>query len=782
MAETSVMPLRPALSPEQQAWLEANPKLRVGLIMQAPWAQFDRRENALSGANVELMQRVLESIGVEPIWQRYTDQAALEKAIARGQVDLAPGLQQTPAGLRRWDFSDPYMRVPHMVVGERRASSTVDLDSVPRDERVALRGSGQAAEYLRTTHPHLDLHLVGSDRDAMERVLRQEVSYAVVDEAQLSILLQEPAFMGLSIVGDTGLSQLLRIATRRDQPILGEIIVAVLQAYPASELDQLHSKWMPLNSRDQGNPLVFWRSFSFFLAFALMGVGMIVSYLLRQRRTLERQLISARTELAQREEAAQALRLSQFSIDQSTVGILWVNWDSHVRYANRAAERMLGYGSNRLVDVPLQRLDAGMSMDRWLMLWRQARSSESLQGYEIDYIQADGGRLPVEISLSFLRFGMSEYLVVFLTDITERRKTQAALLESEARLKGIAGNVPGLVFRLERLPGEDAVEFAYISEASRELVGYAPEELRPPEKGIRSLVHPDDLSNYRRIQDAAFSSGSDWRWQGRIVTRAGEIRWADIKATTRILAEGVVVWDGIVWDITENKQVELELADSRARLRELAAHLESVREEEKARIAREVHDELGQVLTVLKLETAMCELAFAGQVQGLDARLQSMKRLIAQLFQLVRDVATALRPPILDAGIASAIEWQVRRFEARTQIPCMAEVPEAVPVISDAKAIGLFRILQEALTNVMRHAHAHSVQVFLKVEDGSLWLTITDDGKGFSPQKRQAGQSFGLVGMQERVFMLGGHLQIDSEPGEGTTLIVQVPLDEEEIA
>jgi signal transduction histidine kinase len=124
-----------------------------------------------------------------------------------------------------------------------------------------------------------------------------------------------------------------------------------------------------------------------------------------------------------------------------------------------------------------------------------------------------------------------------------------------------------------------------------------------------------------------------------------------------------VVWDGVVWDITQGKRAELALAGSQEQLRELSAHLESVREEEKARIAREVHDELGQMLTVLKLEVSMCELAFAELDPGLNERLASMKRLIAQLFQLVRDVATALRPPILDAGIASAIEWQARRFE-----------------------------------------------------------------------------------------------------------------------
>ncbi|MND98753.1 Sensor histidine kinase LiaS [compost metagenome] len=352
----------------------------------------------------------------------------------------------------------------------------------------------------------------------------------------------------------------------------------------------------------------------------------------------------------------------------------------------------------------------------------------------------------------------------------------AALQESEARLQGIAANVPGLVFRLERARAGGQLEFAYISEGSESLVGYSPATLRHPDMGLRNLVHPDDRANYHRTQDQALDTDRDWSWQGRILTRQGQERWAEIKAITRGLGDGRVVWDGIVWDITESKRIELALASSQEQLRELSAHLESVREEEKARIAREVHDELGQMLTVLKLETSMCELAYADLDPGLNERLNSMKRLIAQLFQLVRDVATALRPPILDAGIGSAIEWQARRFEARTQIPCLVDVPDNLPPLSDAKAIGLFRILQEALTNVMRHAQAHTVQIGLTLSDQVLCMTVIDDGCGFDLNADRA-VSFGLVGMRERVLMLGGSLELDSEPGEGTSLSIRIPLN-----
>ncbi|WP_439861818.1 PAS domain-containing sensor histidine kinase [Pseudomonas sp. MBLB4136] len=782
-AEAATPSTRPTFTAEQQQWLEEHRQLRVGLLMQAPWARYDQRQQKLSGANVELINLLLENMGVEPQWRRFSTRAELNAAAQRGELDLVPGMQQTPAGLRRWLYSDPYMRVPHLLVGERLAGAVVDLDLLGPTELLAVRAPSPAEAYLHSTYSQLRLLPVTSARSALQQVLQQKASYAVVDEARLSLLLREPQFSGLSIVGDLGLPRLLRIASRRDQPLLAEIIERALRAMPAGEVDRLRERWLPLKRPQVGDSLAFWRSLTLLLLIALLGAAISLLHLHRQRRSLEHQLLDSRHQLAVREVAEQALRLSQFSIDHSTVGILWVNWDSHVRYANHAAETMLGYAPGSLVERPLRDLEASLDMDRWLSLWKQARSrGDEPLGFETECLCADGSLLPVDVSLSFLRFRESEYLVVFLTDVTERRRTSAALQESEARFKGIAGNVPGLVFRLERAVANQPVVFAYISTASLELVGYPAEQLQRADRGLQSLVHPEDLPGYMRSQQSALASDSDWYWQGRILTRDGQLRWADIRATARRLDEGRVLWDGIVWDITANKQVELELAESRSQLRELSKHLESVREEEKARIAREVHDELGQVLTVLKLETAMCELACAGQVPGLDERLQSMKRLIAQLFQLVRDVATALRPPILDAGIASAIEWQVRRFEARSQIPCLVEVPEHLPKLSDAKAVGLFRILQEALTNVMRHAEAHSVEVMLRLEDGELCLHISDDGKGFATDAGKPGQSFGLVGMQERILMLGGSLTIDSQPGQGTTLLARVALTEEELA
>ncbi|AZF44735.1 putative two-component sensor, near polyamine transporter [Pseudomonas sp. R1-43-08] len=647
MANAAPAPATPQaqLNAQQREWLALHPQLRVGLVLQAPYAQYDRRLQRLSGANVELMQWLAKALGIELTWRNFPDLEQLEAAVRDGEVDIAPGLQQTPAGLRLWLFSDPYMRVPQHIVGIREGGGAVELEKLDAHSRIAVRMPSAVADYLRSTYPNLNLQGVPMERQALQLLVSQQARYAVVDEAQLSRLAGEAEFAGLAVVGDIGLPQLLRVATRHEWPELASIMQSALRAIPARDLDQLHNRWLQPQYPRFSESMGLWKNLSVLLGLLLLASLAAVLWQRRQQRSLEHALLAAREESAARAAGAEALRLTQFSIDQSTVGILWVNWDSHVRYANRAAESMLGYGPGALIERPLIDLDPALSMDRWLNLWKRARASEDgAQTFATDCLRADGSILPADVSLSFLRFAEGEYLVVYLTDVTERRRYVAALLQSEAQL------------------------------------------------------------------------------------------------------------------------------------RELSAHLETVREEEKARIAREVHDELGQMLTVLKLETSMCELAYAQLDPGLNERLNSMKRLIAQLFQLVRDVATALRPPILDAGIASAIEWQARRFEARTQIPCLVKVPENVPVLSDAKAIGLFRILQEALTNVMRHAQAHTVELTLEMDGPDLRLTISDDGIGFV-QAQGRPVSFGLVGMRERVLIMGGQLSLVSELGEGTTLSVTVPLN-----
>jgi len=328
------------LSLEQRQWLAQHPELRVGLVLQAPFAQYDRRLQRLSGANVELMQALAKALNIELSWRNFPDQAQLERALRDGEVDMAPGLTQTPAGLRLWLFSDPYMRVPQLVVGERKGAGAVELEKLDSQARVAVRMPSAVADYLRLTYPNLNLQGVPLERQALQLLLSQQARYAVVDEAQLSRLSGEAEFAGLAVVGDIGLPQLLRVATRRDWPELASIVEAALHAIPAKELEQLHGRWLQPKYPRLGESPGVWQNLSLLLVILLLASLAIVFWQRRQQRSLEQRLLAAREDIALRAASEEALRLTQFSIDQSTVGILWVNWDSHVRYANRAAEEI----------------------------------------------------------------------------------------------------------------------------------------------------------------------------------------------------------------------------------------------------------------------------------------------------------------------------------------------------------------------------------------------------------------------------------------------------------
>ncbi|RQO68165.1 histidine kinase [Aquitalea sp. FJL05] len=759
-------------------WLAAHRDWRVGVVLQAPYAQINPRNHLLEGADVEVMLLLANKMGVQLSWRTFASQQALDHAVEDGTVDVAPGMLQTPASLHHWLFSQPYLRVPHKIVGFPDGSgNAVDLDRLSLNERLAVNGNSDALRFVRRNYPELPRVEVANDRSALQTVQQQYAEYAIVDEAQLTTLLKEAEFSRLAVVGDLGYTHLLRIGVRRDWPELPAVLDRQLQDIPGSRMEQLYARWMLPSYPRLIDSLTFWHRLSLALLLSSLLLAVVWNHQRRQRRWAEKRLLAARMELEARDLAEESLRLTQFSIDNSTVGILWVNWDSRIQYANRAAETMLGYPAAQLLRLSLPELQPSLDHARWLEMWNQLRSRKAVSSFETHCLKANGQALPVGVTLSFLKFGRTEYLVVYLNDITERQKARAALEESEARFKGMASNVPGMVFRLERPAAQMPVRLAFVSDASQSMLGYSPLDMISLPAGWLDVVAADDRSSYQQAWQQADQHNHDLAWQGRMLHQDGQLRWVDIKATVRCFDDGHVVWDGIVWDISENKHNELQLAESRGLLRSLSAHLESVREEEKARIAREVHDELGQILTVLRLETSMCELSFGHSDSKLAERLQAMKKLIEQTFQIVRDVATALRPPVLDAGIGSAIEWQARRFEKRSGIPCLISVPDSPIPLSDARAIGVFRILQEALTNVLRHAEASTVSVGLTCNQGMITLSIADDGKGFDPQAHRQLRSFGLVGIRERVLLLGGVLDIDSQPDQGCTLTIRLPAE-----
>jgi signal transduction histidine kinase len=215
---------------------------------------------------------------------------------------------------------------------------------------------------------------------------------------------------------------------------------------------------------------------------------------------------------------------------------------------------------------------------------------------------------------------------------------------------------------------------------------------------------------------------------------------------------------------------------SLSQLRALAAQLQNVREDERTRVAREVHDELGQALTAIKLEFTALLRDLPADEGPVRQRSQSILKLLDEVIQSIRRIATELRPGILDdLGLVAAVEWVAEEFQARTGTKVQVSLPGVDLVIDRQRATALFRILQETLTNVARHSNATQVDVRLAKENGNLLLEVRDNGVGISEEQLSGGKSLGILGMRERASLLGGEITISSTPGKGTTVYVRIP-------
>jgi PAS domain S-box-containing protein len=227
------------------------------------------------------------------------------------------------------------------------------------------------------------------------------------------------------------------------------------------------------------------------------------------------------------------------------------------------------------------------------------------------------------------------------------------------------------------------------------------------------------------------------------------------------------------------RRTEAQLQQSQERLRSLTGRLESIQEEERTRIAREVHDELGQSLTAVKLELSLLRDQFFDQQPALLARADSIGKLVDMTMQSVRKIATELRPAALDQlGLVPAIEWQARDFLSRTGIQCRLNIYLRSVALSADRSTGVFRIFQEILTNVARHAQASSVDISMQEHAGHLLLEVTDNGRGITEEQVTGSKSLGLLGMRERALLLGGETMIQRHAEQGTTVRVRIPLDQ----
>lgn len=377
-----------------------------------------------------------------------------------------------------------------------------------------------------------------------------------------------------------------------------------------------------------------------------------------------------------------------------------------------------------------------------------------LEGRSIPERQADG---------SIVWYG-------FLHDVTARKRAEEMLRISKNKFKTLTENVPDVIIRYDREGQRIYANPVFASLTGLQVEGSA---------GLHSKVRwggsiPKD--EYRGLVKKVMDTGQpaegfmDWQYPD------GRIAHHFYRVVPERNQKGEVIGAlAIGRDITALKEAERRLQESREQLRQLAAYRDTVREEERKYIARELHDELGQFLSALRMQASMLRMRFGTDNPALIDHVNGMIQLVDDNIQVVRNISTALRPAMLDLGIVAALEWLAQEFEEYSGVPCDLRVMKQADDMEEHCATTLFRVVQESLNNVMRHAGAKRVAIQLVRTGAHYRLKVSDDGKGFDPDTVSK-KSLGLVGMRERVLMLGGDIRIASEPGSGTALEVDIPV------
>jgi PAS domain S-box-containing protein len=403
---------------------------------------------------------------------------------------------------------------------------------------------------------------------------------------------------------------------------------------------------------------------------------------------------------------------------------------------------------------------------------KQVGSGQAVPVVEEKLRRFDGTYVDVEVSAASFIYQGRPAVQVVARDITARLQAQEQLRAAENRFHLLTRATTDIVYDWDM-----TTNAIWWNENMRLQFGYAGDPEQMNMDFWTSLLHPQDAARIHASLFGAISGGEQF-WADEYRFKRADGSFANV------LDRGYIVRDpqgkpvrmiGAMMDITDRKLTEQRLRDSREQLRALTAHQERIREEERTRIAREIHDELGQALTGLKMDLSW----FAGRLPNQPALAEksaAMLKLIDSTVHAVRRLSTELRPAILDSlGLIPAIEWLAQEFQKRTGVECDFVPTDEELEVDEDRTTALFRICQEALTNVARYANATAVEIELEAGEQQITLRISDNGRGITEAEQRATNSFGLLGMRERARLLGGTFEIHGAEGKGTTLTVRIP-------
>ena len=460
-------------------------------------------------------------------------------------------------------------------------------------------------------------------------------------------------------------------------------------------------------------------------------------------------------------------------LDASLDAFILIDATGVIRMWNSRAETLFGWTEAEAVG---QRLSQTIIPERYRVRHEQglARYRATGEGtlvnrrVEITARHRDGREFPVELAIAPIEQADEPLFGAFVRDITERRGIEERLTFQSFILNNVRDSV--VVADLEG-------RVRFWNRGAEALFGYTADEMLGQsvtilyaDGGDHAARLAEDRNRVLRGEDAT------GEWLRR--RKDGSTVWVHSKRVVLRAPDGAAIGIlGVARDISDGKRTSEELLASHEQLRELARRLRSVREQERAVMARQIHDELGQALSALHLDVAWLHARLKYEDVVLEEKTRSMAALIETSIGRVRTLATELRPAVLDSlGLLATIEWETQQFTRRTGIPCTHELPPDPPGVDADRSTDVFRILQEALTNVARHAGAREVVVTLRFWRNELQLSVSDDGRGITAAEIASPQALGLVGMRERALLWDGAVEWRAREGGGTVVDLRLPL------
>ena len=494
-------------------------------------------------------------------------------------------------------------------------------------------------------------------------------------------------------------------------------------------------------------------------------------------------------QLADRRFTARALRNVEARVggivESAMDAIITVDERQRIVQFNAAAEKAFRWPRGAVLGQPLDMLIPqrfrGSHAQQVRRFGETSTTSRSMGAQTVLHgLRADGVEFPIEASISQHTESGSKLFTVILRDVTERVRAEQMLARSEGRLRSILDSAMDAVITVD---GRQHI--VLFNRAAEEVFRCSREEAigAPLNWFIPERFRPSHNELVRRFGDSG--AGSRRMGHARVVMglrRDGEE--FPIEASISTVAEGDQhFFTVILRDVTQRVRAEDSLRRSKEEIRELALAASTAREQEKSRIARELHDELGQALTALKIDLGWLRERLSERDAEVHGKLRSMQVLLDGTVASTRRISADLRPLVLDdLGLVAGADWLAKNFTNRTGVPCELVIGPGNLDLQDPHATTIFRVLQESLTNIAKHSEASQVEVILEREGTEVVLTVHDNGRGFAPGDPARPGHFGLVGLRERAALLNGRVAIESSPGAGARIEIRLPLGAAEAA